>query len=197
MSRRTALLVLMLATLVVAAPALAHDGNGSGEDQQVSRSCGAADDPHYSKPTASDCRDAEGRFDASKAYMATYYSNNVSCGRNNQVLPEEFGDPTGIRVFGTAGLDGVSVGTCADGTGIAPNPVQGRVTYTGSLDNGSRLAVDGDKDNANATAQGWIVVSKAGGASVPTYSCGDEYASGGRADSDHPTSADAAAECAG
>lgn len=197
MSRRTALLLLVLTTLVVASPSLAHDANGSGEDQQVQRSCGAAADPHYSPPTSTDCRDAEGNFDASKSYTSTYYSNDVRCGSTNQVTPSQ-ANATGLRVYGgvnpTAQTAGA--GVCSDGSGPA-SVLQGRITYTGGISSGSRIAVDGDKDNEESTTQGYIVITKASGASAPTYSCGDEHGAGGRADSDHPTSGDTSADCQG
>jgi hypothetical protein len=197
MKLNKAFLVVALCTLVFAAPAMAHDQSGSTEEQTVTRSCGAASDPHYTAPGPNDCRRADGSFDPSMTYQSTYYSNNVRCGDRNQVTPAP-ANATGIRVYGGGSPTSQSgyLSVCTDGSGTAPNPVQGRATLAGGAAEGAALTVDGDKDNGHATAQGWIKIEKGLNANAPTYRCGDEHSQGGRADSDHPDARDTSGECA-
>lgn len=189
MSRRRTILPAVLGLLLVAAVPAVADGNGSTEQRQEERSCSAPADPHYSAPGPEDCQDG------ATTYTATYWSNDVTCGDKNAVTPA---NPTGVTVYGSGdpAAQRGSVGVCADGSGAAPNPVQGRASFGGSPATGGTLVVDGDKDNANETAQGWIAVT-AGPGGAPTYRCGDEYAQGGKADSDTPEDRDTSAECGG
>jgi len=195
MSRRMLLPLAAAALLLGGVPALA-DANGSTETRTETRSCSAPADNHYSEPGPGDCRDADGNFDGSKSYEATHWTNDVRCGSTNSPTPA---NPTGIRAYagGDPTTSGGNAGICSDGSGTAPAPVQGRAGASGSTAQGARLVVDGDKDNGNATAQGYVVVEKAPGASAPTARCGDEYADGGRADSDSVQARDTQAECGG
>lgn len=184
---RTIALPVVLGAALLGSPALA-DSNGSTEQRTEKRSCSAKADPHYSKPTGKDCKGKN------KTYQATYYSNDVKCGDKNAVTPA---NPTGIRVYGSgdpAAQNG-QVSMCSDGGGSAPAPApQGRASFGGSPATGPTVVVDGDKDNSNTTAQGYIIVNAKPG-SAPTYRCGDEYDQGGRADSDAPEDRDNAGEC--
>lgn len=184
---RSLLLPAAAATLLLAAvPALA-DPNGSTEQQQVPRECSATPDNRYSPPGPQDCQEGEA------TYLATYYSNDVRCGDSNQVVRQQ-----GVSVYagGDPTTSGGSAGTCSDGEGAAAAPVQGRAGLSGSTGSGARAVVDGDRDNGNETAQGYVAVEKGAGAQAPTYYCGDEHAQQGRADSDAPQKdRDTAAEC--
>jgi formylmethanofuran dehydrogenase subunit C len=75
--------------------------------------------------------------------------------------------------------------------------VQGRAGLSGSAAEGGQVVVDGDKDNANATAQGYVIVQTKPQPAPPSVRCGDEYSEGGRADSDSPQARDTQAECGG
>ncbi len=194
MSRRLLLPVALGALLLGGVPALAADANGSSETKTVERSCGAdMTDNHYSQPGPGDCRDADGSYDARGTYQATHWTNDVECGDSGPTPA----NPTGIRVYGAADQASQSgrLGVCSDGSGDAPAPVQGRAGVDGGTAEGYRVVVDGDKDNPNETSQGYVVVT--GGAGAPTVRCGDEYAHGGRADSDSPQDRDTQDECGG
>jgi hypothetical protein len=181
MSRRFLLPFAVGALLFGAVPALA-DANGSTEVQTVDRKCDAPSDNRYSPPGAGDCKDG------ATTYKSKYNSNDVKCGGKNVVGPT---GGLGTKVYASqAG----GIGTCSDGTGSTPAPVQGRATLSGNTTDGARLAADGDKDNSNASSQGYLIVQAKPGA-APTVRCGDEHAQGGKADSDFPQDRDNQAEC--
>lgn len=188
MIRKVALPVLLGTVLLTAVPALA-DQNGSSEQRTETRSCSAKADPHYSPPKGNDCKGKN------KTYQSTHYSNDVKCGDKNALTPA---NPAGVRVYGSGEptAQSGSLGACSDGSGSAPAPVQGRASVSGSPGTGPTVVVDGDKDNGHPTAQGYLVANAKPGA-APTYRCGDEYAEGGKADSDTPEDRDNAAECGG
>ena len=200
MSRRVFLPLALRVVLLGAGPVLA-DANGSTEQKQVPRSCGAPADTQYSAPGPEDCKDAEGNFDPSAEYTATYYSNDVECGSEDALTPDT---PTGVTVYGSgdpAAQNG-RVATCSEGGSLpVAAPVQGRASFEGSPATGPRLVVDGDKDNpqpnGNATATGFVVVEAAPAAAPPSVRCGDEHAQGGRADSDSVQDRDQQGECQG
>ncbi|HWH27453.1 MAG TPA: hypothetical protein VNU26_00590, partial [Mycobacteriales bacterium] len=127
-------------------------------------------------------------------YQATHWTNDVKCGSKGQLTPEQ-ANATGLRVYGAGdpAAQSGSVGTCSDGSG--PVPVQGRAGLSGSPATGPKVVVDGDRDNGNATAQGYLIVEAKPQPAPPTVRCGDEYADGGRADSDSPQDRDTQAEC--
>jgi hypothetical protein len=188
MSRRLLLPVALGLLLLGGIPALA-DANGSTETTTETRSCSAPADDHYSAPTDTDCRNADGSFDADKTYQATRWTNDVRCGGTNSPTPA---NPTGLRAYASqAG----GIGICSDGA----LPVQGRAGASGGADGGT-VTIDGDKDNAapngNETARGWATVGVKPGA-APVVTCGDEYSQGGRADSDSAQARDTQAECGG
>lgn len=193
MNRRTLLPVLLGLALLGVAPAYA-DKNGTTETTTESRSCSAAADNHYSAPKDTDCRNADGSFNSGGTYQSTKNTNDVRCGATNQQGPTV----NGIRVYarGDANISG-QLSVCSDGQGAAAAPVQGRAGLSGSQSEGLRTVVDGDKDNANETAQGYVVVQQPAGPGAPTYRCGDEYSQGGKADSDTPESRDTSGECGG
>jgi hypothetical protein len=181
MIRTIALPVLVGTVLLGGVPALA-DQNGSTEQRTEKRSCTAEADPHYSEPTEEDCQDG------STTYDATYYSNDVKCGDDNALVPT---NPTGIRVYGSGDptTQSGSLGACADGSGAAPNPVQGRASVGGSPATGPRIVVDGDKDNSPEQAQGYLLIEGT------SYRCGHAYSDGGKADSDTPEDKDSSEDC--
>lgn len=189
MSRRILLPMALAALVLGGVPALA-DANGSSERRTVTRSCSAPADNHYSAPGPNDCADPSG------TYQATHYTNDVRCGEKNSPTPA---NPTGIRAYaaGDQATQSGGVGVCSDGSGTAPAPVQGRAGASGSTASGLKVVVDGDKDNGNATAQGYVIGEVRPAAAPPTVRCGDEYADGGRADSDAPQARDTQAECGG
>ncbi|MDP9181472.1 MAG: hypothetical protein M3P04_01685 [Actinomycetota bacterium] len=169
--------------IIGAVPALA-DGNGSTEQQKERRSCAAPADPHYSKPSKSECRKKAGRYVAPSTdgkYSATHYTNNVKCGSKNEISPS---NPSGVHVYGSGDPTTPSggLGACSDG----PVPVQGRAGISGSP-SGLTVTADGDRDNntpVTSDGTGWAVVSVgSGGASI---SCGKSYDTGGHGDADVP-----------
>ena len=185
MIRKIALPVLLGTVLIGAVPATA-DNYGSTEQRTVTRSCTAKPDPHYSAPKGNDCKGKN----KGKTYQATHYSNDVKCGDGggNTATPA---NPTGVRVYGggdPATATG-SLSVCADGSGAAPNPVQGRATVGGSPATGPRVVVDGDKDNGPAPAQGYLLVEGT------SYRCGHAYSEGGKGDSDAPEPQDGSDDC--
>ena len=180
MSRRVLLPVAVGVLLLGAVPSFA-DGNGSTEQQTVSRSCSAPADNQYSPPGPGDCKDG------AATYQATYYSNDVRCGDTNAVTPAAVG--TTVYAGGDPTADGGNAGVCSDGTGPEPAPVQGRAGLSGSTSDGARLVVDGDKDNGNETAQGYLMIEGT------SYRCGQAYSEGGKADSDTPEEQDSADDC--
>lgn len=181
MLRRIITPVLLGTVLLGAVPAVA-DGNGSTEQRTVTRSCSAKPDPHYSAPKGNDCKGK------SKTYQATHYTNDVKCGDKNALTPA---NPTGVRVYGSGdpAAQSGSVGACADGSGAAPNPVQGRASVGGSPATGPRVVVDGDKDNGPSQAQGYVIVEGT------SYRCGHGYSEGGKGDSDTPEAQDGSDDC--
>lgn len=197
MSRRYLLPVALGALLLGAVPALA-DANGSTETTTETRSCSDPADNRYSAPGPNDCKDANGNFDGSKTYQATKWTNDVKCGSKNQLTPEQ-ANATGIRLYGAGdpAAQSGAVGMCSDGSGSAPSVIQGRAGVSGSPATGPKVVVDGDKDNANATSQGYVIVEAKPQPAAPTVRCGDEYDQGGRADSDSPQDRDTQAECGG
>lgn len=182
MIRKIALPVLVGTLLLGGVPALA-DQNGSSEQRTETRSCSAKADPHYSAPKGNDCKGKN-----KKTYQATYYSNDVKCGDKNALTPA---NPTGVRVYGSGDptKQSGSVDACSDGSGAAPAPVQGRASVGGSPATGPRVVVDGDKDNGNETAQGYLMVEGT------SYRCGHLYSDGGKADSDTPEEKDSSEDC--
>lgn len=181
--RRIVVLPVLAASIAFGVvPALA-DQNGSSEQRTETRSCSAKPDPHYSAPKGNDCKGKN-----KKTYQATFYSNDVKCGDKNALTPA---NPTGIRVYasGDPATQSGSVDACADGSGAAPNPVQGRASVGGSPATGPRIVVDGDKDNAPEQAQGYLMIEGT------TYRCGHSYADGGKADSDTPEDKDGSDDC--
>lgn len=182
MTRKIALPVLVATLVLGIGPAVA-DQNGSSEQRTETRSCSAKADPHYSAPKGNDCKGKN-----KKTYQATYYSNDVKCGEKNAVTPA---GPTGVRVYasGDPTKQNGNVGTCSDGSGAAPAPVQGRASAGGSPATGPRVVVDGDKDNGNETSQGYLVVEGT------SYRCGHSYSDGGKADSDAPEDKDSSEDC--
>lgn len=181
MMRKIALPVLVATLLLGGVPALA-DQNGSSEQRTEKRSCSAKADPHYSAPKGGDCKGKN------KTYQATYYSNDVKCGSKNALTPA---NPTGVRVYvsGDPAKQTGSVDSCSDGSGAAPGAVQGRTSVGGSTAKGPRVVVDGDKDNGNETARGYLLVEGT------SYRCGHDYNDGGRGDSDAPEDKDSSADC--
>jgi hypothetical protein len=191
MSRRYLIPLAFGALLLGGVPALA-DSNGSTETTTETRSCSAPADSHYSAPGPNDCKNADGTSNPSGTYQATKWTNDVKCGSSNRLASQQ-----GINVY--AGGDpmgsGGNVGTCSDGNGAAASPVQGRAGLSGSTAQGARLTVDGDKDNGNETAQGYLVVEKSAGASAPSYRCGQAYNDGGKADTDTMEAGDTSEDC--
>ena len=149
-------LSLMLAVLVIAGPATAHDFTGSEER-----------------------KDSRGR---------TVYTNDVRCAKGQQA------DAGGVKVYrSSTGTTSGGIGVCNDGSGAVGSkvPVQGRAVARGGQDGGS-VYVDGDKNNSNATAQGWARADGSVSKRSLGARCGDDK---GRKDATHPTSADTQADC--
>ena len=144
-------LSLLLAVLVVAGPAAAHDFTGTEER-----------------------KDRKGR---------TVYTNDVRCARGQQA------DAGGVKVYRASN----GVGVCNDGKGAVGSkvPLQGRAAATGGQDGGT-VYIDGDRNNSNATAQGWARVDGSVSRRSLTVRCGDDK---GRKDATHPTAADTQADC--
>lgn len=195
MNRRIVLPVLLGTALFGVVPAFA-DANGSSEQRSVDRSCSAGADNRYSAPASNDCRNADGSPNPGGTYRATYWSNDVQCGDKNRPAPA-LPNGTSLYASGDPAAQNGSAGMCSQGGGTAPAPVQGRTSVSGNRTDGFRVVVDGDKDNANETAQGYVVVQQAPAPTPPSYRCGDEYSQGGKADSDTPESRDTSAECGG
>lgn len=180
--RRTVVLPVLAGALTFGVLPAAADQNGSTEQRTETRSCSAKPDPHYSAPKGKDCKGGK------KTYQATHYSNDVKCGDKNALTPA---NPTGVRVYasGDPAAQRGSADACADGSGAAPNAVQGRASVGGSPATGPRLVVDGDKDNSPEQAQGYLMVEGS------SYRCGHAYGDGGRADSDAPEDKDGSDDC--
>ena len=169
---------------------MAGDEAGSSETQTVQRSCGAETSKQYSPENGvgqPSCNDATGKFDPSRTYTATYYSNDVKCGSNGKVADAPVGT---VYATGSPSPSG-HAGLCADGDEQV-KVIQGRAMVGGSFqEEGMHVVIDGDKDNSqNAAAQGW---AKAGfDLGGPYVRCGDDN---GRKDSDNPTFEDSQADC--
>ena len=183
MTSRFVLPVLMGTLIIGAVPALA-DSNGSSEQQKVRRSCTAPADGHYSKPAKNECRKKGGRYVAPSAdgkYNATYYTNQVKCGSQNEVSPS---NPSGLHVYGSGNptTPNGGLGVCSDGS----VPAHGRIGISGSP-SGLTVTADGDKANntpVTSDGTGWAVVTV--GTSGPSVSCGKSYDAGGHGDTDAP-----------
>lgn len=190
---------LLGALLVAAAPAgPAPDQAGSSEAETVPRSCGAEADDRYDPPSGAglaECKDAEGNHDDSREYTATHWTNDVSCGTDDE-LPAGVHDATGVSVSGNFAPDGTNgagyLQTCSDGD----LPIQGRFTLEGGAgsDGGAgTFTADGDRDNEPEQLQGWAQVDL-GEQSVV---CGKSYEEGGRADAANQTEGDGSQENCG
>lgn len=177
------------ATAEAAVAAVPSDESGSTEAAQVSRSCGASADSHYvpaSGKDSSQCYDKDGKFQSSRKYTATHYTNDVDCGNQNK-LPGAAG--TDVYSYGTAGADGGYLSACSERT----VPVHGRATARADADGSAEVVWDGDKDNQEEVSQGWADATVSGDG--PEYRCGQAYSDGGRGTADAPTSQDNADQC--
>lgn len=180
----------LLATFLLAAGPAA-DQAGSSETETVQRSCGAEHDDRYDPPSGAglaECNDAEGNFDASREYSATHWTNDVSCGTEDE-LPSGVHSATGVSISGNAGQSGSGgagyLQTCSDGD----LPIQGRFTLEGEIGTGGgdgTFTADGDKDNTPEQLQGWAQVDLGD----QTVECGKSYEEGGRADAHNQAEGD-------
>lgn len=197
MSSKILLLPAALAAFLLAA-APAADQAGSSETETVQRSCGADYDTRYDPPSGeglAECEDAEGNVDASREYTATHWTNDVSCGTEDE-LPAGAHDATGVSISGDFAQDGTGgagyLQTCSDGD----LPIQGRFTLEGGGGAGGAdgtFTADGDRDNTPEQLQGWAQVDTGG----PSVECGKSYEEGGRADAHNQADGDGGQEHCG
>lgn len=107
----------------------------------------------------------------SREHKGRTYTNKVKCRK---------GTSTPVVGVVYAGTNGAEV--CNDGRAVIP--LRGRIIVT--TQQGGYVAVDGDKRNDPAQAQGWIRIDGKG------VRCGDDK---GRLDSTHPSGKDTQADC--
>lgn len=196
-STRPMLLTAALAAmLLAAAPAADHAGSSEAVEEQ--RSCGAEHDTRYEPPSGEgldECKDAEGNHDPDATYTATHWTNDVSCGTEDE-LPPGVHSATGVSISGNFAPDGTGgagyLQTCSDGD----LPIQGRFTLEGGGGAGGAdgtFTADGDKDNNPEQLQGWAQVDPG----EPSVVCGKSYEEGGRADAHNQTEGEASQENCG
>ncbi|MBW3665030.1 MAG: hypothetical protein KY469_18195 [Actinobacteria bacterium] len=175
------------------------DQAGSTEVKTEARSCGAEHDTHYEPPSGQglqECKDPEtGEHDDSRTYTAKHFTNELTCGTQNEIPPMSTplltisGDGTG-----GAGGGGGYIQVCSDDE----LPVHGRITLAGDVSTGGSgqgsLTADGDNTNSPDQARGWAQVNFGSGG-TPSVRCGKAYADGGRADSTNPTTEDNQEQC--
>jgi hypothetical protein len=133
-------------------------------------------------------RDFTGYEERKDSRGRTVYSNDVRCARGQQA------DAGGVKVYrSSTGTTSGGIGICNDGSGAVGSkvPIQGRAVAQGNQDGGS-VYVDGDKNNSNATAQGWARADGSVSKRTIGVRCGDDR---GRKDATAPTAADTQADC--
>jgi len=168
--------VAVLAT--IAGPVAADDFTGS-EKEMRTLNCprGGQVPADHEPPGPGEC---EG---TATTYQGYVYTNNVKCKSGGAASQQ------GVNVYhNQSGTTSGGVGVCNDGSTA---PVQGRAVAQGS-EKGGNVYVDGDKDNSNATAQGWARVDGTFDGKPPSYRCGNDN---GRKDASEPTSADTSGDC--
>ena len=165
--RRT--LVVLGAALVmwgVAGPALAHGPSGSHEEDPVT----TCTDP--SDPTTCTTQDQ--------------WDNDVTCGEG-QAAATPLGTVVVYGIPDGAPSSAGALEVCSDDSAV----VQGRIIAAGDATTQSGyIAVDGDKDNQPAQAQGFARVE--GDATGLTARCGDDA---GAKDATHPGTSDGQEDC--
>jgi hypothetical protein len=176
------------------------DQAGSTEVDTVDRSCGAAEDPHFDPPKGeglAECNDAEGNFDPDKTYQAKHFTNDLTCGEDDLIVPDT--SVLNVNGDGDAGPGGGGgyLQVCSD----KDLPAHGRITLAGEGDAGGfdgSVTADGDETNnfeGNDQATGWAQVNVDTSGSAPSIRCGKAYADGGRADASNPTDEDTQDQC--
>lgn len=170
--------VSVIATFAV--PVAADDFTGS-EKEMRTLDCGKPVPKNQEPPGAGEC---EG---TAKTYQGYVWTNDVKCKGGSTA------DAQGVKVYQTGSGTSGGLGVCNDGTGTLGSkvPVQGRAVAQGSQDGGN-VYIDGDKDNSNATAQGWARADGKFNGTPPTVRCGDD---GGRKDASEPTADDKQDDC--
>lgn len=186
MRTRTVLPLLAAGLLLVAAGPAADDA-GSSEAETVQRGCAEPESKQYDPPSGDgqpECYDADGNLDPNATYEATHWTNELSCGTEDQVVPGT--EAAGVVVSGST--DDGYLQACSDGD----LPINGRATVEGDpAAQQASASIDGDSSNQPEQLQGWVKVDL-GDQSV---SCGEAYGEGGRADAQHPTEDDGQQHC--
>ena len=172
---------VVAAMVIAAGPVAAHDFTGNEEDEQT-LDCpapGQSVPKNQEPPGPGECDE-----ETETTYQGLVWDNDVTCASGGTDAGGLFtlyaeGDP--------ADLQG-GIGICNDGSAV---PVQGRVSASGSQDQGGlTILADGDKDNSQEQAQGFARGDI--GTSGPTFRCGE---TGGKMDGTHPEAGDTQANC--
>ena len=171
-------LACLVAVLVIGGPVAADDFTGSEEEERTLQ-CpkdGQSVPSNHEEPGAGECQGT------ATTYRGKVWTNNVKCNSGGT-------DVGGLAKLYTtqSGTTSGGVGVCNDGGSV---PIQGRAAAQGSPDGGA-VYIDGDKDNSNETAQGFLRMDAKPGA-APTFRCGD---SNGRKDATHPQATDGQDDC--
>lgn len=179
---KTLVWVSVIATFAV--PVAADDFTGSEKEMRTLQ-CPKNGEPvpeNHEKPGPGECDST-----TKTTYQGYVWTNNVKCAGGEKA------DAQGVKVYQTGSGTSGGVGICNEGKGEVGSrvPVQGRAVAQGSQDGGN-VYIDGDKDNSNATAQGWARADGKFNGTAPAVRCGDDN---GRKDASEPTASDQQADC--
>ena len=177
-------LVWVSAIAMFAVPVAADDFTGSEKEMRTLNCPNGGSVPKNQEPPGpGECDQVE-----EKTYQGYVWTNNVKCKGGSTA------DAQGVKIYhNQSGTTSGGLGVCNDGTGTLGSavPVQGRAVAQGSQDGGN-VYIDGDKDNSNATAQGWARADGKFNGTQPTVRCGDDN---GRKDATEPTADDKQDDC--
>lgn len=167
----------VLALLVLGGPVSAHDFTGSEEEERTLQ-CpkdGQSVPKNQEPPGAGECGGT------ATTYQGKVWTNDARCASGGT-------DAQAAKVYTTnSGTSSGGVGVCNDRSTL---PIQGRAAVQGSQSDGVSAYIDGDKDNSNATAQGFARLDA--NSSGAKMRCGDDN---GRKDATHPGPDDGQDDC--
>lgn len=167
----------LVAVLVLAGPASAHDFTGSEEEERTLQcpKAGQSVPKNQEEPGAGECQGT------ATTYQGKVWTNDARCASGGT-------DAQAAKVYTTNnGTSSGGVGVCNDRSTL---PIQGRAAVQGSQSEGFSAYVDGDKDNSNTTAQGFARMDA--NSSGVKVRCGDDN---GRKDATHPAAEDGQEDC--